>query len=48
MKNKRKYLMKKLMCEMFGSTDLVKDNGVFVCQFCGRCKYSVKEAKKDD
>ena len=37
--------MKKLVCEMCGSTDLVKDNGVFTCQSCG-CKYSVDEAKK--
>ncbi|MBQ7007957.1 MAG: hypothetical protein IJN05_01955 [Ruminococcus sp.] len=37
--------MKKLSCEMCGSVDLIKENGVFVCQFCG-CKYSVEEAKK--
>lgn len=37
--------MKKLTCEMCGSTDLMKDGGVFVCQSCG-CKYSVEEAKK--
>lgn len=37
--------MKKLTCEMCGSTDLMKDGGVFVCQTCG-CKYSVEEAKK--
>lgn len=37
--------MKQLVCEMCGSTDLVKQDGVFVCQFCG-CKYSVEEAKK--
>lgn len=37
--------MKKLTCEMCGSTDLVKQDGVFVCQSCG-CKYSVEEAKK--
>jgi len=37
--------MQKLTCEMCGSTDLVKDGGVFVCQVCG-CKYSVAEAKK--
>ncbi len=33
---------KDLMC---GSPDLVKQDGVFVCQSCG-CKYSVEEAKK--
>ena len=37
--------MKKLVCEMCGSTDLIKDGGVFVCQYCG-CKYSVEEARK--
>lgn len=37
--------MKQLICEMCGSTDLIKDGGVFVCQSCG-CKYSTEEAKK--
>ncbi len=37
--------MKRLVCEMCGGTDLVKQNGVFVCQNCGT-KYSVEEAKK--
>lgn len=37
--------MKQLTCEMCGSTDLIKQDGVFVCQSCG-CKYSVEEAKK--
>lgn len=37
--------MKALVCEMCGSTDLVKQDGVFVCQSCGT-KYSVEEAKK--
>lgn len=37
--------MKQLKCEMCGSTELVKQDGVFVCQSCG-CKYSVEEAKK--
>ena len=37
--------MKQLTCEMCGSTDLMKHDGVFVCQTCG-CKYSVEEAKK--
>jgi len=37
--------MKQLTCEMCGSNDLVKHDGVFVCQSCG-CKYSVEEAKK--
>lgn len=30
---------------MCGSTELIKQDGVFVCQSCG-CKYSVEEAKK--
>ncbi len=37
--------MKQLTCEMCGSTDLLKSDGIFVCQSCG-CKYSVEEAKK--
>lgn len=37
--------MKQLKCEMCGSTDLMKQDGVFVCQYCG-AKYSVEEAKK--
>ena len=37
--------MKHLTCEMCGSTDLMKQDGVFVCQSCGM-KYSVEEAKK--
>ena len=37
--------MKQLVCEMCGGTDLVKQDGVFVCQSCGT-KYSLEEAKK--
>lgn len=37
--------MKALQCEMCGSQDLVKNDGVFVCQSCGT-KYSAEEAKK--
>ena len=37
--------MKQLTCEMCGSTDLMKQEGVFVCQTCGM-KYSSEEAKK--
>ena len=37
--------MKQLVCEMCGGHDLVKQDGVFVCQNCGT-KYSVEEAKK--
>ncbi len=37
--------MKRLTCEMCGGTDLIKQDGVFVCQNCGT-KYSVEEAKK--
>ena len=37
--------MKQLTCEMCGGTDLLKQDGVFVCQSCGM-KYSVEEAKK--
>ena len=37
--------MKRLICEMCGSTELIKQDGLFVCKFCG-CKYTVEEAKK--
>lgn len=37
--------MKRLTCEMCGGTDLIKQDGVFVCQSCG-CKYSEEEARK--
>ena len=37
--------MKQLTCEMCGSNDMLKQDGVFVCQSCG-IKYSVEEAKK--
>ena len=37
--------MKQLTCEMCGGTDLIKQDGVFVCQNCGM-KYSVEEAPK--
>ena len=36
--------MKKMVCEMCGGTDLIKTDGVFVCQSCG-CKYTPEEAK---
>lgn len=37
--------MKQMVCEMCGGTDLIKEDGVFVCKSCG-CKYSVEEARK--
>jgi hypothetical protein len=37
--------MKKMVCEMCGGSDLVKQEGVFVCQSCGS-KYSVEDAKR--
>ena len=38
--------MKRLTCEMCGSIDLVKQDGMFVCQSCGT-KYSLEEAIKE-
>ena len=37
--------MRQVKCEMCGSTDFVKEDGLFVCQSCG-IKYSLEEAKK--
>lgn len=37
--------MKRMVCEMCGGTDFIKQDGTFVCQSCG-VKYSVEEAKK--
>ena len=37
--------MKSMVCEMCGSNDIVKKDGLYVCQFCGT-KYSVEDAKK--
>ena len=37
--------MKQLTCAMCGSIDLIKQDGVFVCETCGT-KYSVEEARK--
>lgn len=37
--------MKAMICEMCQSNDLVKQDGMYVCQHCGT-KYSVEEAKK--
>lgn len=37
--------MKTLRCEMCNGTDLVKEDGVYVCMYCGT-KYSVEDARK--
>ena len=37
--------MKKMICEVCGESDFLKENGVFVCQTCGM-KYSLAESKK--
>ncbi len=37
--------MKAIVCEMCSSNDLIKKDGVYVCQNCGT-KYSLEEAKK--
>lgn len=36
--------MQKIVCEMCGNSDLIKQDGVFVCQFCGT-KYTLEEAR---
>ena len=37
--------MKALVCEMCNSSDLIKQDGYFICQSCGM-KYTLEEAKK--
>ena len=37
--------MKQLKCDLCGSTDFLKEDGVFVCQYC-KTKYTVEEARK--
>lgn len=37
--------MKPLTCEMCNSTEIIKQDGLYVCQSCGT-KYSTEEAKK--
>ena len=45
MRLKEEEKMKALVCEMCNSTDVVKQDGLFVCQHCGT-KYTVEEAQK--
>ncbi len=37
--------MKRIVCEVCGGADMLKESGVFVCQSCG-CKYSLEEVRK--
>ena len=37
--------MKAIVCELCGSRDFLKQDGVFICQGCGT-KYSIEEARK--
>lgn len=37
--------MKRVVCEVCGGADMLKESGVFVCQSCG-CKYSLEEVRK--
>ena len=37
--------MKRIVCELCGGNNLIKEEGAFVCQDCG-CKYSLDEARK--
>lgn len=37
--------MKKINCELCGSNQIIKQEGVFVCQHCGT-KYSIEDARK--
>lgn len=37
--------MTKIVCELCGSNDIIKQDGYYVCQHCGT-KYTVEEARK--
>lgn len=37
--------MKAMVCEMCGSQDIIKQDGMYVCQYCGT-RYSIDEARK--
>ena len=37
--------MKRVICEVCRGSEILKDNGVFICQSCG-CKYSLEEVRK--
>ena len=37
--------MRQFTCEVCGNTDIIKREGIFVCQSCG-CKYSLDEVRK--
>lgn len=37
--------MKKFVCETCGSSSLIKQDGLYICEYC-RTKYSIEEAKK--
>lgn len=37
--------MKAIVCELCGSNDIIKENGVYVCKHCGT-KYTLEEARK--
>ena len=37
--------MNKIVCELCGSNDVVKQDGFYICQHCGT-KYTIEEAKK--
>ena len=37
--------MKRMICEVCGDSDILKNKGAFVCRSCG-CKHSLEEARK--
>ena len=37
--------MKAMVCEMCGSQEIIKQDGMYICQHCGT-KYSIDEARK--
>ena len=38
-------MVKRIACEVCGSNELIKQDGVFICEACG-CKYTLEEVRK--
>jgi len=43
--NEKETKRNQIVCEICGSNELIKQDGIFICRNCG-AKYSTEEAKK--